>query len=155
VPKHQNIVNMLKYCSRDSPFIVSEYMNNGTLSNFLGSYRTNDETQEKLALSEKSLINFSIQIANGINFLHENNIYHPDLAACNILVSENLTMKIMDIYKSEYGNGSYYKGSFKTSHGRSPYLWQPPETLTDNKLDGKSNSYDNFSGYESLNFLTV
>ncbi len=52
------------------------------------------KNQSKIKIYEK--IKWAYQIANGLRFLHENDIIHCDLKPANILLDDNLNAKIID-----------------------------------------------------------
>ena len=67
--KHENIVTLIGIKKiNNETFMIMEFMNGGDLLNYL---RRNDKN-----LKEQDLFNFSIQIANGMKYLEENNVIH-------------------------------------------------------------------------------
>src|SRR5690606_31762984 len=73
----------------ETPYIVTEYAANGSLA---------DVIENKKIKNNKwyEVVRISIDIANGINFLHENGIIHCDLKSKNILMTRNMDAKIAD-----------------------------------------------------------
>lgn len=67
--------------------IVMEYMEKGSLFQILHS-------SENLDWGIR--INICIDIANGMNYLHSNNIIHRDLKSLNVLLSSHMEAKICD-----------------------------------------------------------
>ena len=55
---------------------------------------------------------WAYQIANGMNYLHTNDIIHRDLKSVNILVSEDNILKISDFGTSKQRNEQSTKMSF-------------------------------------------
>jgi len=83
------------------PSIFSEWMDEGSLKDWIGEpdeygnmngklYEGNDET-----VLER-ILNFSIQMAWGLNYAHKQNLIHNDVKPANLLLSLNLTVKIAD-----------------------------------------------------------
>jgi serine/threonine protein kinase len=92
---HPNIIN-LNYCYKSYPnfYILMEYMNYGSLYEIINDHN--------IKLSKANIISISIQIAKGMNYLHNfkskyfNNLIHGDLKSANILADKNLNIKICD-----------------------------------------------------------
>ncbi|KAK8839074.1 hypothetical protein M9Y10_032543 [Tritrichomonas musculus] len=109
------------------PTIITQFASNGTLKDIIKS--------ESLGLSPKGwdetkkLINI-YGIAEGLKYLHYNNIIHRDLKLENILLDDNLYPKISDFgliksIKSE--SKSFQVESMKNLKGTPIYM--PPESI--------------------------
>jgi len=86
IGQHSNIVYAdFVYNIESIPYIFLEYISNGSLRFF----PLNRNRIDKILL-------FSIQICEGMEFLHNNGIIHCDLKPENILVDENDVLKITD-----------------------------------------------------------
>jgi len=59
----------------------SEYMSGGSMYDFLH--------KQKSVLTLPSLIRVAIDVSEGMNYLHQNNIIHRDLKAANLLIDGN------------------------------------------------------------------
>jgi serine/threonine protein kinase len=60
---------------------LSEYMSGGSMYDFLH--------KQKSVLALPSLIRAAIDVSEGMNYLHQNNIIHRDLKAANLLIDGN------------------------------------------------------------------
>ena len=89
---HPNIVRLLDHFENaEYIFIVMEYLNGGSLTNYL--------KKNKFNLSDKRILEIIYQIALGLQYLHQYGIVHRDLKPDNIMMTEKKDMnqiKIMD-----------------------------------------------------------
>uniref|UniRef100_A0ACD5V141 Uncharacterized protein n=2 Tax=Avena sativa TaxID=4498 RepID=A0ACD5V141_AVESA len=92
--QHKNLVRLQGFCShRDDTLLVYEYIENGSLDNFLF------DSREKSTLSWEQQYNIILGIAKGILYLHEDSsmrIIHRDLKPNNILLADDMDPKIAD-----------------------------------------------------------
>ncbi|KAL0412751.1 UNVERIFIED_CONTAM: Serine/threonine-protein kinase-like protein [Sesamum radiatum] len=92
LPPHPSLINLLGI-SHD-PFgnkiLVTEYMPNGTLHDILHHSAT--------PLPWSKRVEFAIQIAKGVRFIHESDpsIVHRDIKSANVLVDKNWNAKLAD-----------------------------------------------------------
>jgi len=85
--KHKNIIEIDDWgIENNISFISFEYFDSENLREFLKNRKLSKD--EKLKLTK--------QLFTGLDFLHKNNIIHRDLKPDNILVNENLELKISD-----------------------------------------------------------
>ncbi|KAG2684914.1 hypothetical protein I3760_10G097800 [Carya illinoinensis] len=89
--RHPNVVQFLGAVTQTSPMmIVTEYLPKGDLCAFLRS---------KGALKPTTAVRFALDIARGMNYLHENKpapIIHRDLEPSNILRDDSGHLKVAD-----------------------------------------------------------
>lgn len=100
--KHPNIVSLRGVCLKAPKFcLVMEYAKGGSLNRILSGSRRIDPPV---------LIEWAIQIARGMNYLHNGapiSVIHRDLKSSNVLISESIddgdlrkkTLKVRDEYK--------------------------------------------------------
>ncbi|ODV82956.1 hypothetical protein CANARDRAFT_204072 [[Candida] arabinofermentans NRRL YB-2248] len=112
---HDNVVKLNHYyISSNSCHLIMEYCNGGSLR---------DLYQKSGCLNEFKIVNFTIQILNGLQYLHNNNFVHSDIKASNILLKDNI-IKLADFGVSEQIDLNNPK---KKANG-SPY-WMAPEVI--------------------------
>ncbi|KAK2998888.1 hypothetical protein RJ639_023067 [Escallonia herrerae] len=89
--RHPNVVQFLGAVTQSSPMmIVTEYLPKGDLREFL---------KRKGALKPTTAVRFAMDIARGLNYLHENKpeaIIHRDLEPSNILRDDSGHLKVAD-----------------------------------------------------------
>ncbi|KAK4589450.1 hypothetical protein RGQ29_020146 [Quercus rubra] len=88
--RHPNVVQFLGAVTQSSPMmIVTEYLPKGDLRAFL---------KKKGALKPTTAVTFALDIARGMNYLHENKppIIHRDLEPSNILRDDSGHLKVAD-----------------------------------------------------------
>ena len=87
---HENVLSLIGICFDVDglPLVITPYMHNKDLYSYLR------EEEREFMLIE--LLNFGIQIAEGMNYLAQIKFVHRDLAARNCMVDKNLTVKIAD-----------------------------------------------------------
>ncbi|XP_044216561.1 tyrosine-protein kinase JAK1 [Thunnus albacares] len=121
---HENIVKYKGICQEEGGQaikLIMEYLPLGSLKEYL------PRNKSKISLS--TLLSYSIQICQGMEYLGSRNYIHRDLAARNVLVENERTVKIGDfgLTKSIKDNEGYY--TVKDDHD-SPVFWYAPECLT-------------------------
>ncbi|KAF5176081.1 Integrin-linked protein kinase [Thalictrum thalictroides] len=89
--RHPNVVQFLGAVTQSSPMmIVTEYLPKGDLCAFL---------KRKKALKQTHAVKYALDIARGMNYLHENKpepIIHRDLEPSNILRDDSGHLKVAD-----------------------------------------------------------
>ncbi|OQV24136.1 putative Vascular endothelial growth factor receptor 3 [Hypsibius exemplaris] len=80
-------------------------------------------------LSTYDLVNFSYQIARGMEFLAAYHIIHRDLAARNVLMCENRVVKIGDFGLARREQFNYIMLDNQVDNTKLPAKWMPPEAL--------------------------
>uniref|UniRef100_A0A672J907 non-specific protein-tyrosine kinase n=1 Tax=Salarias fasciatus TaxID=181472 RepID=A0A672J907_SALFA len=121
---HENIVKYKGICQEEGGQaikLIMEYLPLGSLKEYL--------PRNKSRTSLSTLLSYSAQICEGMDYLGSRNYIHRDLAARNVLVENERTVKIGDfgLTKSIKDNEGYY--TVKDDHD-SPVFWYAPECLT-------------------------
>ncbi|XP_062406696.1 tyrosine-protein kinase Blk [Sardina pilchardus] len=116
--QHERLVRLHAVVTQEPILIVTEFMCNGSLLDFL---KTEDGKQLKLP----KLIDMSAQIAEGMAYIERKNYIHRDLRAANILVSETLLCKIAD-----FGLARIIETEYTAKEGaKFPIKWTAPEAI--------------------------
>ena len=123
---HPKLLKFYGY-TEDPPFyIVTEYMPNGSVFTALRN------TPEKLTPTKRSLI--ALDVAKGIEFLHQRNIIHRDLKSLNVLLDSDYRAKICDFGMARLNSKDPKTGLIGTVHWMAPEVLMSSPTY-DSKVD--------------------
>ena len=90
--KHPNIINCYGfYYEKDKIIILIEYAEGGDLFNKIENQKNKNEY-----FKEEEIIDWFIEICEGIKYIHSNNIIHRDLKPQNIFFNKDNHIKIGD-----------------------------------------------------------
>ncbi|XP_061739678.1 inactive tyrosine-protein kinase transmembrane receptor ROR1 [Nerophis ophidion] len=139
--QHPNVVCLLGVVTQEQPVcLLFEFLPQGDLHEFLimrsphsdvGCSSDEDGTV-KSSLDHGDFLHMSLQVAAGMEYLASHFYIHKDLAARNILVGEQLHVKISDLGLSrEIYSSDYYCIQPKTLF---PIRWMPPEAIAYGKF---------------------
>ncbi|EGT59299.1 hypothetical protein CAEBREN_18868 [Caenorhabditis brenneri] len=151
IGEHANVLRLLGCCTGAGPlYVVVELCKHGNLRDFLRAHRPKEEKAKKSSqeltdyleprkatekqdielipnLTQRHLVQFAWQVAQGMNFLANKKIIHRDLAARNVLVGDGHILKISDFGLSrDVHCNDYYR---KRGNGRLPIKWMALEAL--------------------------
>ncbi|XP_028295036.1 tyrosine-protein kinase Blk [Gouania willdenowi] len=116
--QHERLVCLYAVVTREPILIITEFMINGCLLDYL-------KTAEGKKLKLHKLIDMSAQIAEGMAYLEKRNSIHRDLRAANILVNEMLHCKIAD-----FGLARIIESEYTAHEGaKFPIKWTAPEAI--------------------------
>lgn len=123
---HKNIVRFFGVAAGQEPLmVVMELVCGGGLDSYL----------KKNAVSLTEKLNICIQAAEGIDYLHKQNIMHRDIAARNCLYG-NCVVKVSDFGLSRVG--AFYA---MDPSKRVPIRWLSPETMRTSTYSNKSDVF--------------
>ncbi|XP_029900890.1 tyrosine-protein kinase Lck [Myripristis murdjan] len=117
--QHPRLVRLFAVVTQEPIYIVTEYMENGSLVDFL-------KTNEGASLSMNILIEMSSQVADGMAFIEQRNYIHRDLRAANILVSHELVCKVADFGLARLIEDNEYTAR---EGAKFPIKWTAPEAI--------------------------
>lgn len=141
--QHPNIVCLLGVCMKEEPMsMLFEYMSQGDLHQHLMMHSPNsdvsvsDDDGNSHVLDHSDMMYIATQIASGMEYLAGHHFVHRDIAARNILVGDNLTIKISDFGLSR----DVYSSDYYRVQGKSllPVRWMPPESILYGKFTSES-----------------
>ncbi|OHT13899.1 TKL family protein kinase [Tritrichomonas foetus] len=112
---HPSLVRFCGYTTEPPFCVLTEYMENGSLYDFLYEHPNN------LTATHKTLI--ALDIARGLEFLHGRGVIHRDLKSLNILLDGRKRAKICDFGLIRMKTNDPMTGLVGTSH------WMAPEVL--------------------------
>ena len=125
---HPNIVNVYDVVDDEGIYcIVMELVEGITLKQYI---------EQNGRLNMETAINFSIQIASGLEAAHENHIIHRDIKPQNIIVSKNGNIKVTD-----FGIAKAASSNTLTSGAMGSVHYISPEQARGGYSDEKSDIY--------------
>ncbi|CAB3997426.1 tyrosine- kinase Btk29A isoform X3 [Paramuricea clavata] len=126
---HPNLVQLYGVCSKKPIYIVTEFVPNGCLLNYLRKKR--EMVLRKISVTAEMVIH----IASAMAYLESKNFIHRDLAARNCLVGFNNMVKVCDFGLSRFVIDDEYTASEGT---KFPIKWAAPEVIMYSKFSSKS-----------------
>uniref|UniRef100_A0A4W4EQW4 Discoidin domain-containing receptor 2 n=1 Tax=Electrophorus electricus TaxID=8005 RepID=A0A4W4EQW4_ELEEL len=126
--KDPNIIRLLGVCMSSDPLcMITEYMENGDLNQFLSRHEYFVNSGADLRSVYSNLQHMATQIASGMKYLSSLKFVHRDLATRNCLVGKNYTIKIADFGMSR----NLYSGDYYRIQGRAvlPIRWMSWESI--------------------------
>ncbi|KAI9208233.1 kinase-like domain-containing protein, partial [Polychytrium aggregatum] len=151
---HPHILRLLGACDKSDdgtpivPFMVSPFMPNGTLRDYVSDPDSPRPLEEKLHLL--------FQVASGMSYLHGKHVVHGDLKAANVLLDEARSAVVSDfgLSRTKHTSASMDRNrTYNTIVGTEGYM--APELLDDENPSGTTMKTDVYAFaitmYEALN----
>uniref|UniRef100_V9KMG1 Tyrosine-protein kinase n=1 Tax=Callorhinchus milii TaxID=7868 RepID=V9KMG1_CALMI len=126
--RHDKLVQLYAVVSEEPIYIVTEFMSQGSLLEFL-------KDGDGRILKLPQLVDMAAQIAAGMAYIERMNYIHRDLRAANILVAENLVCKIADFGLARLIEDNEYTAR---QGAKFPIKWTAPEAALYGKFTIKS-----------------
>ncbi|KAG8702726.1 hypothetical protein FRC09_004577 [Ceratobasidium sp. 395] len=115
--KHKNVLDLCGLAQfRDHMAMVSPWMDNGTLLQYIERNPAVDRYQ------------LCIDIVEGVNYLHQNDVVHGDIKSANVLISCEGVVKLADFGCTQLKRGTLYFTTTTSALALSP-RWTAPEIL--------------------------
>lgn len=141
---HPNVVKLLAYGYKPSPFIVFEYIENGTLKQFI----KNRKHEQQYRMSDENILDLALKIAEVMKHVQyhtydsQHIVIHRDLKPENIGFSKGM-VKILDFGLSRMFTRSKYsiRRTFKMSGETGTFRYMAPEVIKCKNYNEKIDVY--------------
>ncbi|KAI6653587.1 Dual specificity protein kinase splB-like [Oopsacas minuta] len=131
---HPNVLKLFGVVTRNNPLkMVTELMSSGLLEFLKNILKNNIITFDRFS---PYFLRFTLDIANGMEYLARKRYVHRDLSARNILLTQELNCKIGDFGLARMvANDNQYERNVEEY---IPFKWTPPEAIFYKKYSEKS-----------------
>ena len=117
LPKHPHIISFYGIAvNYPDLFIVTEFAEKGSLFNYLHKDKQVPTVDQSLA--------WALEVAQGMEHLHNHDIIHRDLKSANILLSTAMAAKLCD-----FGTARYLAETTVQTGAAGTFRWMAPEVM--------------------------
>jgi serine/threonine-protein kinase len=131
--RHRNVCGIHEY-GQDGPlrFIVMEYVEGSTLRQLL---------RQRGRFSAAQAFDVAIEVAEGLQAVHDAGILHRDLKATNVMLDRGGAVRLMDFGIAKQLQQQETTGITATAQMVGTPEYMSPEQVRSEKLDGRSDVY--------------
>uniref|UniRef100_A0A0D9W1X1 Receptor kinase-like protein Xa21 n=1 Tax=Leersia perrieri TaxID=77586 RepID=A0A0D9W1X1_9ORYZ len=137
--RHRNLIKLVTLCSsidftgNEFRALVFEFMTNGSLDDWIHGSRRHEDSG--IGLSAVEVLSIAIDIASGLEYMHDEScragqVVHCDIKPSNVLIDSDMTAKIGDFGLARLHTHTYTtdEESISTSHNMKGTIgYIPPE----------------------------
>jgi len=136
VSHHENIVQFIGVLLTPRPCVVTKLMRGGSVEDMLV---VPGPLNKRKSISEQKIVEMLCDAAAGILHLHSEGVIHRDIAARNLLVDENLRVRVADFGFARIKDFNRSKGY--TSQHIGPIKWMAPEAMQNRNFSEKTDVF--------------
>lgn len=133
---HTNIVQAFDAGEENGqPYFVMPFLTGATLGDVL---------RNKGRLATRTALSISLQILRGLQYAHDHGLVHRDLKPDNVAITNDGTVKILDLGLTKLMESTAIEAQRRTRSGHivgTPHHMSPEQILGDPNIDGRSDIY--------------